>query len=190
MSKDEKSVAHSMSITGSVERSLDQFDIALFIPETTRITRQTAQVNWYPKETASAYKVVITNMFDEEVYATTVSETQATIDFNAIGLEADDIYKMQVNASDESGAKSAIVTLRTPAEEEMNNLQSEYSQLEENASESALNELVLATYFEQNELYLNAIPHYERAIALEPEIEEYKEAYNRFLYSVGLYGIK
>ena len=51
---------------------------------------------------------------------------------------------------------------------------------------SAIQNMVLAKYFDENGLYLNAIPFYKKAVAMEPDVKEYKQAYNQFLYKVGL----
>mgnify|MGYP003895563959 CR=1 FL=1 len=51
---------------------------------------------------------------------------------------------------------------------------------------SAIADMVFATYFEEKGLYLQAIPYYQRAIEKEPNIVEYQNAYNVFLYKIGL----
>ena len=50
--------------------------------------------------------------------------------------------------------------------------------------------MVIATYLEDQELFLNAIPYYESAIEKEPNIVEFQDAYNMFLFKIGLESVK
>ena len=47
--------------------------------------------------------------------------------------------------------------------------------------ESAFNKIILAGFFEQQKLYIDAIGAYEDAIQMAPEVASYKEAYDEFL---------
>jgi len=54
------------------------------------------------------------------------------------------------------------------------------------SEETALNKLVLAGFYEQNNLLIDATTAYLQAIQLAPDVPEYKEAYNDFLLRNGL----
>ena len=49
-----------------------------------------------------------------------------------------------------------------------------------------LNKMVLASFCADNKLTLNAMEYYEEAIALEPEVDEFKIIYGKYLADSGL----
>jgi cytochrome c-type biogenesis protein CcmH/NrfG len=48
--------------------------------------------------------------------------------------------------------------------------------------ENALNKLVMAGFYEENNLLIDAITAYHEAMKLAPDVVAYKEAYDEFLY--------
>ncbi len=52
--------------------------------------------------------------------------------------------------------------------------------------ETALNSVILASFYEQNKLYIDAISAYEDAIRLAPDVTAYQESYSNFLTRNGL----
>lgn len=182
MSKSDESIARNMEFTGSVERSIENSDIVVFLPETTKIVSNEASVIWFPKSDFGQYTLEIKNLFDEVVYTQSTKDTRVAIDFSTIDLNEGEIYKLQIKAD---GGSSSIVTLHVPESGEMETYTADLGALSSN-DKTAIQKMVLATYCEKNGLYLNAIPYYEDAIMMEPDIQEFKRAYNSFLYSVGL----
>ena len=80
-----------------------------------------------------------------------------------------------------------MVTLRVPEEKEATTLETNVNQLAAAVDQnSAIANMVFATYLETEGLYLSAIDYYKRAIALEPEVEAFQEAYSAFLDKMGL----
>ena len=57
----------------------------------------------------------------------------------------------------------------------------ELAAINEDNVQSAMGYLLKATFFEENELLLDAITAYEKAIDLEPEVAEFKVLYSRFI---------
>lgn len=187
MSKVDESMGGNMKITGSVERSTEKKSIAIFLPETTKIAGEKATVKWYPNEAQKEYAVVITNLFDEEVFKKVVVSTSVDIDFGSLNLASDEIFKMKVSSKENPSVASGVITLRMPSEEEIKRLNTEIKEIKgDKPQKSAIQNMVLATYFDQNQLYLNAIPYFQKAIEIEPEVKEYKNIYNKFLYKIGL----
>jgi hypothetical protein len=56
--------------------------------------------------------------------------------------------------------------------------------------ETALNKIVLASFYEENKLLINAIENYEAAITMEPEVDFFQAAYSQFLERNGLAEVK
>ena len=54
------------------------------------------------------------------------------------------------------------------------------------SDDSPLNKLIYASFYEENNLLLDALTKYEEAIELSPEVEDFKTLYDDFLIKNGL----
>lgn len=191
MSKVDDNTARNMKYTGSVERSVENKEIVIFLPETTKISVNEASVQWFPKTDATSYKVNITNLYEESVFSETTVEKNISIDFCKLNLQPGQIYKISVADADNASKNSGFISLQVPARSEMAKYETELAMLKsEVPANSAIGDMVIATYLEDQELFLNAIPYYESAIEKEPNIIEYQDAYNMFLFKIGLEKVK
>lgn len=191
MSKVDDNTARNMKYTGSVERSLENKDIVVFLPETTKISGNEASVQWFPKVEVTSYKITLFNAYEEKVFTQTTDQKTISIDFSKLDLKPGQIYRMYVEDAANPEKNSGFIALQVPTRSEMAKFETDLSLLKgEVPPNSAIGDMVIATYFENNELFLNAIPYYESAIAKEPSIVEYQDAYNLFLFKIGLENVK
>ncbi|UTW63506.1 hypothetical protein KFE98_04970 [bacterium SCSIO 12741] len=175
----------NMSITGSVERSVDNYDIKVYSPETTYILNRMTSVKWDAKSPSESYKVEIFNLFDESVITLDVKETVAAVDLSTIEFEEDAIYKLVVTDADNK--KSRELILRIPTGEEMVQIEKDLAEINKEADpDSPLYHALLAEFYKINGLYMDAVTHYEKAIALAPESEMVQKEYDRFLKHAGV----
>jgi len=180
----------NMSITGSVERSLEDHTYNLFLPSETRLIQMDSFIHWDLKDSSSSSSeetyLKIFNLFDEELISIKSNNMSVYIDFNDSLLVPGETYKLQV-LSEKGDKKSNVVTLRFPGEEELNDLLPIINELNNSLdSNSALSNMIFATFLENNGLYLNALNYYQKSINLQPEVEVYQETYDDFLIKMGL----
>jgi hypothetical protein len=142
-------------------------------------------VQWLPVEKTKGFYVTLVNMYDEEIFK---SETNT----NSIVL---DLSQIDGNKLDDNSAKIVIVAKNDPAlktddsyfltfitGDKQKKVADELTAMQQfNNENTAINKIVLAGFYEENGLYLNAMEKYQEAIALEPEVEDYKTAYDQFL---------
>lgn len=191
MSKIDDNTTRNMKYTGSVERSVAHKEIVVFLPETTKITGTQGSIQWFPKADASSYKVSIYNLYEEVVYSETTTEKFIDIDFAKLKLSPGQVYKISVADELNPETNSGFISLQVPTRSEMAKYETELNMLRaEIPSNSAIGDMVIATYFEEQELFLNAIPFYESAIEKEPNIVEFQDAYAMFLFKIGLENVK
>lgn len=191
MTKVDDNTARNMKYTGSVERSVENNDIVVFLPETTKIAGTEGEVQWFPKLTVASYSIKIVDLYEETVFTETTSNQNISIDFANLGMNPGQVYKMQVADAANEEANSGFTSLQVPTRSEMAKYESDLSVLRSEVPEnSAIGDMVIATYFEEQELFLNAIPFYESAIEKEPNIVEFQNAYNMFLFKIGLESVK
>jgi hypothetical protein len=191
MSKVDDNTARNMKYTGSVERSIESKDIVLFLPETTKIAGTEGSVQWFPKSTIADFDVKIFDPYEETVFSKTTEKQTLSINFSELALNPGQVYKMKVSDAAKPELNSGFISLQVPTRSEMAKYETDINMLKsEVPANSAIGDMVIATYFEEQELFLNAIPFYESAIEKEPNIVEFQDAYNMFLFKIGLEAVK
>jgi len=180
-------ISSNLAITGSVERSLNDEVIRIYSPESTYIMSQNTTFMWESEKPTDTYKVVIKNLFDEEVISITVNGNSADLDLSKIEFEEDAIYKFSVVDPYDPANKSGELILRIPSSEEVSIMKKDLTEIEKYGdNNSAIYHMVLAKYCKVNGLYVDAVSHYEKAIELAPESEMFKKEYNGFLKEAGV----
>lgn len=176
----------NMKVTGSVERAISTASISVCLPKTSNIIENMNTVVWYKNPKATSYTVELLNMFDDVMLSKETTDTTYSFDVNSIKLPKDNTIIVKVKAN--GGLESITYVLKNMVESknpevfaDKNALNKEYTE------ESALSFLMKASFYAQNNLFVDAKKSFESAIRLEPEVQEYKEAYKNFLAKNNLY---
>ncbi len=74
----------------------------------------------------------------------------------------------------------------TDEEAELIEEELEELKLELSGQEAILDMLILASFYEQNNLLADALTTYERVTELAPDVEAFKTAYDQFVFRNGL----
>ena len=147
-------------------------------------------IQWLAVDKANGYVVTLVDMYDVEVFKTETNTTSVTLDLS----------KIDATKLDDNSVKIIIVAKNNPAlitddtyfltfitGDKQKKVSEELTSMQQvNNENTAINKIVLAGFYEENGLYLNAMEKYQEAIALEPEVEDYKTAYDQFLKRNGL----
>ena len=177
----------NLALTGSVERSLNKSVINLFSPESTYIINKTTMFKWETKKEVAEYEVVVTNLFDEPVISEKVKGTSAKIDLSKIALEEEGIYKLRVADASNPSVNSGDLILRSPSKEEIALIEKDLGELSKDADEnSPIYHAVMAKFYKVNGLYVDAVSHYEKAVALAPNSKMIRMEYETFLKQAGV----
>jgi hypothetical protein len=137
-------------------------------------------------DTAAVYEVVILDILDEVVYRTETKLDSVLIDFNEVESDMG-LYVLQVRKKDDPSFASPSFPIKHLTGADAANISDDFEPLSTALSQdSPLNLLIIASFFDDNELFLDAQYHYEKAISLSPDIPEYQELYDIFLESYGL----
>ncbi|HYG02296.1 MAG TPA: hypothetical protein VD927_07610 [Chryseosolibacter sp.] len=178
-----------LSATGAVHRDVDAAAIKLLLPENQHsgIYSNAAVINWDGTKAQGPYVVILRNMFDDELARFETPETQIEIDLADPKFASENAILVEVSSKvdPKQASKQHLVKRLTPAEQEkikvsLGEIMGEVSE------ETALNKLILAGFFEEQNLFIDAISAYEDAIKLAPDVPSYKEAYEEFLLRHGL----
>ncbi|NJN41997.1 MAG: hypothetical protein HC811_07035 [Flammeovirgaceae bacterium] len=170
-----------LSATGAVHRGLN--DIKVYLPENqySGIYNDDAVINWEAKS-KGPYIVSFKNMFDEELKSVETPETTISIKLTdpSFANETAVLVEVKSKADLKSKSEQHLIKHLSPAERERvkGSLQEISNEV---TAPTALNKFIMAGFYEENKLYIDAITMYEQAIKLAPDVPTYKEAYDEFL---------
>ena len=187
LTKKNEQVNQQMGVTGSVERSWKKSELFVYAPKNSKVFSNEVTVRWKELSGTSEYNVQLLNMFDEVVFGENVNSSQISFSILDLDLQPTEVYKLIISSLSDPAKKSSVITLEVPSKDEVAKMQNEVKDIQQAFdANSALYNVVLATYFDKSGMYLNAMPLYQKAIETEPEVEAYQDLYNDFLFRVGL----
>lgn len=160
--------------------------IKLQLPKKSKVFGEQVDLNWQCEQPVTNYMVAICDRFDAHVYNQTTTYNNLRIDLSLVGLLPGQSYKLLVGDADQK-ENVAFVNIEMLTRSELAKIETDLRILKKEVPKnSAIGDMVLASYFESNGLYLNALNYYQQAIQKEPGIVEYQKAYNQFLKRIKL----
>lgn len=185
----------NMNATGAISRGTAGSIVLMLEGESPEFLGNEAVIRWHPIKDAEkkiipgvTYTVKIKNIFDVVVYSVNTDKTSIVLDFQKEGLVNDEgLYIIEVSKSDDPDFSSAPIGLRKKQGDEATEIANDFKSLQaEIGDDSPLTKLILASFFEEKGLLLDALTKYEEAIKLAPEITDFQELYKNFLITNGL----
>jgi hypothetical protein len=174
-----------LSATGAVHRAGSMEDIIVYLPENqhSSIYNTVAVVNWESKSgVRGPFVVTVQNMFGDDMITKETTEASYTLDLNDPKLVNEQHFLVQVRNKNDAKLVSAQHLIKKVQTAEQQKIKSQLAEfIGEMKEETALNKFILAGFYEDNQLFIDAITAYEEAIKMAPEVETYKEAYEEFL---------
>lgn len=174
-----------LSATGAVHRATETAVIKLVLPDKNQYSdlyNDEATIRWDGSKAAGPYVVTFRNMFEDVLAKVETPETSVTVNL-AEGKFAPE-KNILVEVATKADAKQAstphlIKKLEGPGKEKIKQSLGEI--MGEVQEETALNSFILASFYENNNLLIDAISAYEQAVQLAPDVPSYQEAYDEFL---------
>jgi len=177
-----------LSATGAVDRG-ENYAIKVILPENqySGIYSNIAIVNWEGSETTGPYIVTLKNMFDDELAKVETPETTFRIDLADAKFAKENAILVDVKSkADPKKASKPHMIKRLPAGEQTTIKASLTEITGDLAEETALNKFILAGFYEEHNLLIDAITAFEDAVRMQPEVTAYQEAYDDFLLRHGM----
>ena len=178
-----------MAVTGSVERGLES--IKLIAPASNIksfvITAPTT-IRWNKLADVNMYEVKIFNLFDEPISTLQTPDTLITIDLATLNkTNANEVQVFKVVSKANPEIKSTDLALNYIGGEKGIKIKKDIADLKKEMPEdNALSRLVMASFYEENKMYLDAMESYMGAMKLQPDVEDYKVLYGQFLMRTGI----
>ena len=171
-----------LSATGAVHRGLE--DIKVFLPENqySGIYNNIAIINWEASKAGGPYTIILKNMFDDELMKAETPETSLQIDLNDPKFANETAILVEVKSKSDSKSKSEQHLIKKLSQVDHDRVKKSLAEIMGNVQEeTALNKFILAGFYEENKLFIDAITSYEQAIKMAPDVPSYQEAYDEFL---------
>ncbi|SKC40230.1 hypothetical protein [Ohtaekwangia koreensis] len=177
-----------LSATGAVHRG-EATAIQILLPENQHadIYNSSVAISWEASKVEGPYIVVINNMFGEELAKIETPESSIRVDLSDAKYATENAVLVQVAAKADPNKKSAEKLIKKLTQPQKDKIKISLGEIQNNVSEqTALNKLLLAGFYEEHHLYIDAVAAYEDAIRLAPDVAFYKESYDDFLIRNGM----
>lgn len=176
-----------LSATGAVHRAAVNAGINIYMPNSVEVFNDEALVEWGALEGDKTYEVTVVNMFGDELLKKETSNPNYKLNLKDEKLINEAALLVTVGVKGEEDMKSEEVAIkRLPADKAALVKQNLEELMGEVDTGTALNNYILAGFYEENRLLLDALFYYEEAKRLAPGVESYDDAYEEFLFRNGL----
>jgi len=169
-----------LSATGAVHRGLESIKIQLPENQHASVYSNTVIINWDAKS-SGPYVLKFKNMFDDELLKTETPETTFKLDLTDPKFAGESAILVEVTSKTDLKTKSEAHLIKRMSNSEREKISKSLAETPELTEEVAFNKYLLAAFYEQNKLLIDAIAAYEQAIQLAPDVPTFKESYEEFL---------
>ncbi len=181
-SNSDEAKRNRLAATGAVHRGLE--DIKLFLPENQNgdVFNNTVIFHWEATKGAAPFIISVKDLFGTELLKIEAKESWCKIDLNdpKVAKEGSLLVMVRSKADEASNSEQRLIKkVSAQKQEQMKKLVGDIkADLKE---ETAFNNYLLAAFYEENKLFIDAITCYEQALKMDPENPTYKDAYEEFL---------
>lgn len=183
------SITNPESTAKETTRSVETHQLKMFLPNSVDVYSPEVVLRWVDQEQIpDDYEVVFKNMFDEVLMVEDATDTKLWLDFSRDPIASERLLIVSVQKKNQKDIQSSSYGIKqmTPDESELIEQELQELKLVFAGEESALDKLILASFYEQNNLLADALTYYEYAVELSPEVEAFQTAYDQFIFRNGL----
>jgi hypothetical protein len=176
-----------LAATGAVDRGVDNIHVYLPKSEQAVVYNNDVLIRWDADAASGPYVVTFKSLFDDELDVVRTDEPVAAIKLDDPNFTNEDNILVEVSSASNKNKISDKYTLKKLSKADKERIKTSLSEIEDPTSEpTALNKLLIAGFYEENNLLIDAGTAYQEAIKLAPDVPQYQEAYNDFLLRNGL----
>ncbi|HTH57133.1 MAG TPA: hypothetical protein VL728_13880 [Cyclobacteriaceae bacterium] len=185
-----ESKKNRLSATGAVHRGLE--DIKVFLPEdnSNEVFNNTVIVSWQSSKSSGPFIVTVTTLFEDELMKIETPETKVQLDLSDPKFMNFPTLQIDVKSKSDGRSRAQQHSIKRPDPSRYEAIKVELGKAEDLKEETAFNKYLLAGFYEENRLLIDAIACYEQAIKMDPENPTYTEGYEEFLLRNKLKAIK
>jgi hypothetical protein len=176
------STKNRLAATGAVDRGVDNIQVYLPKPEQAVVYNNDVIISWDAAAASGPYVVTFKSLFDDELEKIQTDENKINVNLNDPNFANEDNIIVEVSSVSNKNKISDRYTLKKLSKADKERIKAALSEIENPTSEpTALNKLLIAGFYEQNNLLIDAGSAYLEAIKIAPDVPQYQDAYNEFL---------
>lgn len=171
-----------LAATGAVHRGVPSSPIPLLLPDnqSAGVFNKEAIIRWDGSKVAGPYVITLKNMFEDVLLKEETPENSFEIDLSNEKFANENAILIQVSSKADPKQVSNQHLIKKLSPAEMEKIAAALKEIKgQIGEESAVNKVILAGFYENNNLLIDAIYAYEQALKLQPEA--YTESYEEFL---------
>lgn len=171
------------------KRSTQERELKMLLPSSVDVFSSEVILRWKDKQPIDQnYEVVFKNMFDEVIMTREAEGTRLKLNFEDSQVARERLLIVSVHKKNQKSLQSSEYGIKQMTDEEAALIEEELKELklDFDGQEAILDMLILASFYEQNNLLADALTTYERVIELAPEVTAFKTAYDQFVFRNGL----
>jgi hypothetical protein len=175
-----------LAATGAVDRGTG--DLQVYLPSENQVVYNNhVIIQWDSEKVAGPYVITFKSMFEDELDKRESATNNLSINLNDPIFSNEDNIIVQVASKADKNKVSKAYTLKRLSKADRERIKTSLTEISNpTAEENALNKLLVAGFYEQNNLLIDASTAYLEAINLAPDVPQYKESYNDFVLRNGL----
>jgi hypothetical protein len=190
LSSNAETKKNKLGATGAVVRDVKENKaIVVILPakDFPYVYNKSVIINWDGQHVQGPYVVTVKDMFEEPISKFETPEISFTLDMADPKLASQTAIFVEVNSKADPKLGSSRYYIKPMPAVERENVKKQLDEiLGDISEETALNKIYLARFFQENNLLIDAIGEYEKAVKLAPDVPTYKEYYDDFLYRRGM----
>jgi hypothetical protein len=164
----------------------DSYAIKMMLPDNqySGIYNTAATISWDGSVVSGPYTVTLRNMFDDELNKFDTPETNFNIDLTEAryAKESAILIEVRSKADPKQVSKQHLIKRLSSAEQaNVKKLRVDVDKDLGGETMTPVGQYILAGFYEENNLLIDAVTSYEEAIRLAPDVPTYKESYEEFL---------
>lgn len=176
----------NLNVTGAVERGgIGVIEVDL--PKVNDLFGDQIIIKWKQADNIEDYVVTIKDKLDEIITEKPVHGTSIVIDLNQGQLHDEKMIIICVRAKQNKELRSPDFGIKRLGPKEGEVIANEFDNLKMVAnSNNVVDKLLIASFFEENQLLADAITYYNEAQTISPDPDGFNKLYNNFLVRNGL----
>ncbi|MGF1637596.1 MAG: hypothetical protein ACFCUU_11035 [Cyclobacteriaceae bacterium] len=174
-----------MSIAGAVERTVPDAT-RVYLSDISNVYGDKLQLVWEPVEGNSNYSIHIKNQFDEKIESLSSKSNKIQIDLAKPALAKQRLLIISVSGTAPESFETKGYGIRRLSGDRLADIQKMLSEIEAASDASSpLDQIIIAGFYEQEDLPADALRHYHKAMELAPDNTAIAEMYDGFLLRYG-----
>ena len=170
----------NLTATGAVNRGDD--DIRVYLPDPSIVYNDVISFAWAKMPKTRDYVVRFNSMFGDELDKIETTDTLVSINLSGAKFTNEDNIVITVSSKSDANKKSEPLMIKKLSAADKTRIKTALSEITaQTKEETALNKLLLAAFYEQNALFIDASTSIQEAIKLAPTVPQIQEDYRNFL---------